>query len=82
MKAKDTAMELKQVTEIRTAYPANEVSKAQMIADQKKINEQAELSFKAGIREVVDWVEEEGVMYQYPDTLARWQTKLEEWELQ
>lgn len=34
---------------------------------------------KAGMREVVEVVEKEGVMYQSLDTLKRWQAQLEEW---
>ena len=33
----------------------------------------------AGINEVVDFVEQEGVMYRHGDTLNRWRAQLEEW---
>jgi len=33
-----------------------------------------------GRKEVVEFVEAEGVMSQYLDTLNRWQAKLKEWE--
>lgn len=34
---------------------------------------------QAGKKEVVEFVTNEGVMYQYGDTLQRWQAKLKEW---
>ena len=34
---------------------------------------------KVGIKEVVEFVEQEGVMYRCSDTLARWRAKIEEW---
>ena len=48
---------------------------------------QAELSFKAGIREVVDWIESvrpvrklpEGNMEHYAVSMEQWQAKLKEW---
>ena len=96
MEAKDTVIQL---TEIRTAYPANDVSKAQMIADQRKVSEQAEISFKAGyqacaekmssvlpkkfaqakkagIKEVVDWIEHHGGSFAEEN---EWEAQLKEW---
>ena len=38
--------------------------------------------FRDGMKQVVDFVEDEGVMYQYTDTLNRWQAKLKEWGIE
>lgn len=43
---------------------------------------QAEISFMAGIKEVVEFVEGAGVMHQHRDTLKRWKAKLEEWGIE
>jgi len=45
---KDTVLQLKQVTDTDTLYPAYDVAQTQMEADQHKMEEQAEISFKAG----------------------------------
>ena len=53
------------------------------------ISEQAEISFKAGIKEVVDWVQlvppetklPEGNMPHYVISIEQWQAKLKEWGL-
>ena len=46
---------------------------------------QAEISFKAGIQEVVDWLLSEGgfpwSMDEYPERIKLWQAKLKEWGL-
>lgn len=70
MKAKDTVMKKK--------WMSREVANDQNAL----LLEQAEISFKAGIREVVEWIDNR------PDCLAgsvllhkdEWQAKLEEWE--
>ncbi len=95
MPVKDTVLELKQLTEVRTAYPANEVSKAQMVADQKKIKEQAKISFslgeQQGIRKVVEWINYYINLPELPELRSdnfnkifqfQWQIKLQEWEIQ
>ena len=56
------------------------------------ISEQAEISFKAGIKELVDWVEEHGEkIYEdfHPDFIAlrriaedEYQAKLKEWHIE
>lgn len=74
MEAKDTLISLEQVTLSSTQYPASEVARAQMIADYKKLTKQADISFKAGIKEVVEWIKQyHGLDFEEA------KAKLEEW---
>ena len=47
---------------------------------------QAEISFKAGIKEVVGWIENNNVFLVHPDNrihfLSHWQAKLKEWGIE
>lgn len=40
---------------------------------------QAEISFKAGIREVVEWINENGGLFCASYQKGKWQAKLKEW---
>lgn len=71
-------LKLKPVTTIKTSYPARHVANCQMKADQGKMQEQAELSLKVGIREVVEWVKE-NVEFKYFDQEEQWKAKRKEW---
>ena len=51
MEAKDTVIKLKPYVTTKTVYPAREIAEAQVILDQKQMGRQAEISFKAGIKE-------------------------------
>ncbi len=45
---------------------------------------QAEISFRAGIKEVVEWVSENllGFVYDYNPKRLQWQAKLKEWGIE
>ena len=66
MKAEDTVM--------------SDVTPVGLLQNQRELDgllrEQAELSFKAGIKEVVDFVQQFGIQSQI---FKEWQSKLEEW---
>jgi len=85
MKAKDTVMNSEQIvkaTWINPNYPKD--SPVERLSTPQEVGiaqAQAEISFKAGIKEVVEFVEAEGVMCQYLDMLNRWQAKLKEWNI-
>ena len=63
MEAKDTVLE----TNIYNCHNTLE----------ERLLEQAEVSFKAGIREVVEWIYEQ---IAFEAMLPEWQAKLKEWE--
>jgi len=86
MEAKDTVIDrfriAKLIDQILVDYP----SAGGLYLSYKVAEEQAEISFKAGIREVVEWVE---ANLQYPtrgeglvlERNMEWQAKLKEWGL-
>ncbi len=83
MKAKDTVMKKEQAREI--------VSVGDQIEDILQVpidklaavcKAQAEISFKAGIKEVVEWIKASGdasLYNQHGDYTDDWQAKLKEW---
>ena len=52
---------------------------------QELLTRQAEISFKAGIKEVVDWINKHNYAMEGGDFVAvngaRWQDKLRDWEI-
>ena len=79
MKAEDTVMHLDDIDEGRMSDSYASLRKA--------LEKQAEISFKAGIKEVTQWVKYVGL--QNNDPLGRlliggreWQAKLKEWGLE
>ena len=73
MEAKDTVMPLE--------YSALDGLNCAGISDEKilrAIKAQAEISFRAGIREVVEWIEKHE-MYMAFHCKEDWQAKLKEW---
>lgn len=93
MDYKETIIKLKPCAKTKTMYPANQVAEAQVIIDQKQVETQAEISFKAGIKEVVEFIRahsqlercDPDVMAYFIDYLAidypDWQNQLSEWGL-
>jgi len=86
MEAKDTVMGRDKLTALYHDIPFQEnVTDAFYITDrlERIAKAQAEISFKAGIKEVVDWLLSEGgfpwSMDEYPKRIKRWQAKLKEW---
>ena len=76
MKAEDTVMTfMEQSNEMKTAK----------VLPGCLVRKQAEISFKAGIKEVVEWLLSEGGfpwdMDEYPERIKLWQAKLKEWGL-
>ena len=75
--------------------PPRAIAQAQLEADQKEAQELAEISFKAGIREVVEWILEHRLTYtRYSNaqnplqigtvviTPSELKAKLKEWEVE
>ena len=96
MEAKDTVMTLEQTQVIVDELIAEESNADRVSLLRTEFEAQAEISFKAGIKEVVGWLEKEHKMYAYreinggrkEDTYGvfvdddKWQAKLKEWELE
>jgi len=83
MEAKDTVMSDKQVSIILESIPSElGVARGLVEAQEKLTQSQAEISFKAGIREVVEWIAYQ-FMKEGKDKLSiyreTWQAKLKEW---
>ena len=84
MEAKDTVMHLDGLQKAILAHADLPMGEAIAV-------EQAEISFKAGIREVVEWIQKEGIWAQVPfkgkrkeETMwclfpEEWQAQLKEW---
>ena len=90
MKAKDTV--IKETPQISMSF-AQLLSKYMALDDFQKIvradrQAQAEISFKAGIREVVEWIEDHSLVEQYEGEeisywvpRSKWQEQLKKWEV-
>ena len=79
MGAKDTVISNKQVEELYGIHPHQLVPGVQI--DELKLA-QAEISFKAGIREVVEYVTTYLINGFPNDCIMNWQAKLKEWGIE
>lgn len=81
MKAKDTIMTDEQIAEVLDVYSEFDITWVE--PEETKANRickaQAEISFKAGIREVVDWLEEHKYWFALNEYTV-FQAKKKEWE--
>ncbi len=77
MKAEDTVLKDEEIQEIWEAWLP--LPPALPTFQEHLCGLQAEISFKAGIKEVVDWVEKYGFSF---CPIRYWQAKLKEWGIE
>lgn len=81
MKAKDTVISSQQMLDVMCSIPPKKRGEDYSRLNKAMCNKQAEISFKAGIKEVVEWFEQN---INYKNSSIRewdkWQAKLKEWE--
>jgi hypothetical protein len=85
MEAKDTVMGADHIGDIgHCEYDKNSLMVIRGINIKTIVEEQAEISFKAGIKEVVDWIwfNPQLTKHQNWQNYPEWQAKLKEWGIE